>query len=201
MVDPEHMPDSIYDLADPRWKGRTGIAKPLFGTTATHAACLFAQLGSNSAREFFRSLKDNAVQVHSGNKSVALSVAAGRLAFGLTDTDDAMIELENGQPVRIVYPDRKEGQAGVLFVPNALALVKGAPHAEEGRALIEYLLSPKVEAALADDGSAQIPLNPRVTVRPRVTTPHEVKAMQIDFSVAAEHFDEAAAFITESFLR
>jgi iron(III) transport system substrate-binding protein len=35
-------PRSILALAEPRWRGRCGLAKPLFGTTATHAACLFA---------------------------------------------------------------------------------------------------------------------------------------------------------------
>ena len=31
-------PARLRDLTDSAWKGRAGIAKPLFGTTATHAA-------------------------------------------------------------------------------------------------------------------------------------------------------------------
>ena len=61
----------------------------------------------------------------SGNKQVAQAVAGGKLAFGLTDTDDAMIEIENGMPVAIVYPDQGEGQMGTLFIPNTLAPHQG----------------------------------------------------------------------------
>jgi len=193
-------PNSIHDLADPRWKGMTGIAKPLFGTTATHAACLFAELGREEAEMFFRGLKENEVRVESGNKSVALSVTAGRLAFGLTDTDDAIIELESGQPVRIVYPDCAPGELGVLFIPNTLALIKDAPHPEAGKKLIEYLLSPEVESKLAEAKSAQIPLNPKVKVKSRVKTPAEVNAMNVDFSQAATKFAETAVYIEKFFL-
>ena len=201
LVGPERMPDSIRALADPAWRGKVGIAKPLFGTTATHAACLFAHEGDVRAREFFQSLKDNDIQIQSGNKSLALNVAAGRLAFGLTDTDDAIIEMENGQPVTIVYPDAGSNQVGVLFIPNTLALIKGAPNAVAGRQLIEYLLSPEVEMALAASRSAQIPLNPDVHTRLRVRTPADVKAMDVDFSKASACFNETAEYVSTTFLR
>ncbi|GAG15102.1 unnamed protein product, partial [marine sediment metagenome] len=60
LVPESDRPTSIHDLADPRWKDRVGLAKPLFGTTATHAACLFAYWGDERAREFFLAVKENA---------------------------------------------------------------------------------------------------------------------------------------------
>ena len=201
LVPAADMPNSIRDLANPKWKGRTGIAKPLFGTTATHASCLFAQLGEEKTRDFFESIKKNEIQVMSGNKGVALAVSAGTLAFGLTDTDDAIIEVESGRPVRIVYPDSAKDALGTLFIPNTLSLLRGAPHADEGRQLIEYLLSPEIEKALATAKSAQISLNPNIKSRSRVMPATEVKAMSVDFGKAAESFDQASAYIERFFLR
>ncbi len=73
----ERRPKSIRDLTDPQWYDRCGIAKPLFGTTATHAACLFAAWGDDKAKDFFRGVKRNA-HIMSGNKQVAEAVAAVR---------------------------------------------------------------------------------------------------------------------------
>jgi iron(III) transport system substrate-binding protein len=194
-------PNSIRSLADPKWKGRAGIAKPLFGTTATHAACLFAAWGDAAARDFFRSLRENRVQIQSGNRTAARNVANGALAFCLTDTDDAIAEIESGSPVRIVYPDAQPGQIGVLFIPNTLSLIQNAPHPEAAKKLIEYLLSPDVETALAASKSAQIPLNPAVQTKPRVRTPAEAPPMKVDFARAAEAFASTAAYIEQHFLK
>ena len=120
-------PKGIKDLLDPKWKGKIGIAKPLFGTTATHAACLFAAWGEEKAKGYYRDLKANGVQVFSGNKQVATAVGSGQIAFGMTDTDDAMGEIDAGSPVAIVYPDRNPGELGTLFIPNTLAIMKGSP--------------------------------------------------------------------------
>lgn len=199
LVPADERPTSIHDLADPKWKGKIGIAKPLFGTTATHAACLFAVWGEERAKEFFHSLKHNSIQIMAGNKHVALAVANGQLAFGITDTDDAFIEQENGQPVAIVYPDRGADELGTLFIPNTLAIVKGSPHPDQARKLVDYLLEPVVEAKLAAGPSAQIPLNPHTQTSLGVETPATVKAMPVDFDAAVKHWDSTAQFIRQQF--
>jgi iron(III) transport system substrate-binding protein len=191
-------PKSIRDLTDIQWYEQCGIAKPLFGTTATHAACLFAAWGDDAAKEFFVSVKRNA-RIMSGNKQVAQAVAAGTLAFGLTDTDDAIVEIERGMPVAIVYPDQRDGEIGTLFIPNTLALIKGSPHPAEAEKLLDYLLSSNVERRLADGPSAQIPLREGVPASPRVKTPKEVRAMEVDWDAAAMKWDSAAEFLKTEF--
>jgi iron(III) transport system substrate-binding protein len=198
LVAPERRPKSIRDLIDPECHDRAGIAKPLFGTTATQAACLFAVWGDEAAKEFFRAVKQNC-RVMSGNKQVAQAVGAGSLAFGITDTDDALTEVENGMPVEIIYPDQEQGGLGTLFIPNTLALVKGSPHPEAAERLLDYLLTPEVERRLSEGPSAQIPLQPGVPCSPRVKTPDQVHAMDVDFAAAAEKWETAAGFLQSEF--
>lgn len=195
LVAKENLPKSIFDLANAQWKGKVAIAKPLAGTTATHVACLFATLGDERTKSFLTSLVENDIQVLGGNKQVAQAVASGQVAFGLTDTDDAMIEVEKGAPVAIVYPDREEKQLGTLFIPNTVAIIKGCPHPAQAKKLIDYLLAPPVEEKLAAGGSAQIPLNPAVKTKARVETPATVKAMSADFEAATQKWDVAQKFV------
>jgi iron(III) transport system substrate-binding protein len=199
LVAEEDRPQSIEDLTAERWRGQIGIAKPLFGTTATHAACLFAVWGDKRAEDYFERLIANDVHIMSGNKQVAQAVAGGQLAFGLTDTDDAIGELEAGKPLAIVYPDQQEGGPGTLFIPNTLAILKNCPHPAAARKLVDYLLSPQVETRLAEGPSGQIPLNPAVKAKTRVETPKTVRAMQVDFKAAAGQWDKAAKFLRERF--
>lgn len=195
-------PDSIEDLADPKWKGKVGIAKPLFGTTATHAAVLFAEWGDERAKEFFERLKENDVRVLAGNKQVALDVGSGALAFGITDTDDAIIERDHGSPVAIIFPDQAEDQIGTLFIPNTLAVIKGARHPEQARKLVDFLLQPAIEERLASGESAQFPVNPAVKTPSRAAPKNaaEIKWMEVDFHAAADKWETASGYIQKVFL-
>jgi iron(III) transport system substrate-binding protein len=134
-----------------------------------------------------------------GNKQVAQAVAGGSLAFGLTDTDDAVIEVERGMPVAIIYPDQKDGELGTLFIPNTLTIIKGSPNPEAAEKLVDYLLSADVERRLAEGPSAQIPLRPGVAASARVKTPADVRAMEVDWNAAADKWDTAAEFLTAEF--
>jgi iron(III) transport system substrate-binding protein len=200
-------PKSLLDLTDPKWKGRVAIAKPQFGTTATQAACLFEVLGPEAARGFYRGLKANDVRVVPGNKQAAEGVGNGDFAVGLTDSDDALIELNAGKPVAIVFPDAAGHPAhprlGVLYIPNTVAVIKGCPNPAGARQLVDYLLRPETEARLATGGGFQIPLNPQVKadLPAALLPPGKVKPMAVDWDHAADLWDEAQTFLRDEFAR
>ena len=108
---------------------QVGMAKPLFGTTATHATVLMHRWNEEKFRKFFAAVRDNA-RIYSGNKQVALAVARGTIDWGLTDTDDAIIEVDRGMPVRSFTRIRRRGQMGTLLIPNTVCVIKGTSHAD-----------------------------------------------------------------------
>jgi len=201
LVAPADRPTSIRDLTAKRWRGNVAMARPLFGTTATHAACLWATWGADQTKSFFRDIRANEAKILPGNKQVARAVSDGQVAFGLTDTDDAIIEIAAKRPVVIVYPDQEPSSLGTLYIPNTLAVLKNGPHAANAEPLVNYLLAPQVEEQLATGESAQIPLNPQVKITPRVASPRDVRPMQVDFAAAAEAWEAAATFLRDEFAK
>jgi iron(III) transport system substrate-binding protein len=194
-------PKSIRALLDPAWAGKAAIAKPLFGTTATHAAALFAAWGREEAEGFFLGLLKNDIAVLAGNATVRDQVARGAYAWGLTDTDDANGAVEDGLPAKWLLPDQEDDGIGTLVIPNSVALVKGGPNPAGGKALIDYLLSPAVEKRLAELRSMQIPLNPAVEAPDRVPKLPSIRTMDVPFEAMAAEMPESVAFIREEFLK
>jgi iron(III) transport system substrate-binding protein len=205
-------PKSLLDLADEKWKGQAVMARPLFGTTATQAACLFEVMGKEDAEKYYHALKENGIHIAPGNSQVARWVADGktpsgeRVAVGVTDTDDAMAMVKAKKKVALIFPDRegseKYPQFGTLYIPNTVAILKNASHPEAAKRLVDYLLSPEVEARLAEGDMHQIPLNPDVKAKlpEQIVTPDKVKkTMQVDFFKAAEMWDEVQDFLRKEF--
>jgi iron(III) transport system substrate-binding protein len=195
----EDFPKGLWELTKPEWKGKIAMAKPLFGTTATQAACLFQAWGKDKASDFYRKLHANGVELVTGNKQVAVGVGIGQYAIGLTDTDDAWAEIEAKKPVAMLFP-QGEPPDGVLFIPNTVAMIKGCPNPAGAKKLIDFLLSPEVEIKLAKSASKQIPLNPEVKLDLKpIETPQTVRALPVDFGQAAANWDESQAFLVKEF--
>jgi iron(III) transport system substrate-binding protein len=181
-------PRSIFDLADPRWRGQVAIADPRFGSTSFHVAALYALAGDERMDDFFRRLKANDVRIVDGNSVVRDMVARGEANVGLTDTDDVNVAIEGGQPVGMVLPDR-DG-LGVPVMPNMVSLIANAPHADEARKLIDYLLSADVERQLAQSAAVQIPLHAGVPGPKHLPGIDTFKPMTLDFARAASRVED-----------
>jgi len=191
LVPEREQPTSVMDLVDPRFRDRSAIANPLFGTTSMHAAALFQVLGPERAREFFERFIENGGTIVSSNGEVRRRVAAGDFAIGITDTDDFNVALLEGRPVRAVYPDQ-DGM-GTLVIPNAAVLIAGAPNPAAGRRFIDFVLRPETEQALAESEAAQIPLRPSVPAPERVARLSEIRAMSVNYTTLGDELEDLSA--------
>lgn len=192
----DDFPKTLWNLTEPRFKGQLVMARPLFGTTATQAACLFQSWGAEKASDFYRKLHANGIELVPGNKQVAEGVAKGQYAVGLTDTDDAVAEIEANRPVKMLFTD-----GDTLFIPNTVAMIKGCPNPAGAKKLIDFLLSPEVETKLAQSESRQIPLNPQVkldTIK-HLEGVRSVRALPVDFVKAAESWNQSQEFLVKEF--
>ncbi len=188
LVKPDEAPQSVFDLADPKWRGQVAVADPRFGSTSFHVAALYAVAGDEKMDDFFRRLKANGVRVVDGNSVVRDLVARGEVKVGLTDTDDVNVAIEDGQPIAMVLPDA--AGLGVPVMPNMLSLIANAPHPEEARKLIDYLLSPDVERQLAQSEAVQIPLHAGVQGPKNIPAINTFKPMTLDYTKAASRVED-----------
>jgi len=192
-------PQSIFDLTKPRWRGKLAMAYPLFGTTATQVAAWYAVLGAERTEAYLRALKANGVVIVNGNGASRDAVVQGEVPLGFTDTDDVNVAIQAGKPVAMIFPDR-DGM-GTLMIPNTVAFLAGAPHSQEGKRLIDFLLSREVESRLAFCQSMQIPVREGVKKPANVPDFGDIRAMQVGYRDIANHMEQAARFSRELFAR
>jgi len=202
LCDP-HAITGMWDLVDPKWSGKVGMAKPLTGTTMTHMAALYLTLGEERADEYLARIQtgsqSGAVNLTNGNSSVARLVGDGKLAFGWTDTDDFAVAKERGAPVAAVYPDAQG--CGTLLLPTAVAILKGAPHVENARRFVDWVLRPEIEKELAFSRSAQIPVRGSVERPPDMLVPGTFKVMRIEYGALGAELERRAERLKRLFLR
>ncbi|HSH67268.1 MAG TPA: extracellular solute-binding protein, partial [Bacteroidia bacterium] len=143
------------------------------------------ELGDDKANAFLNGLKQNNVLIATSNGDVKKRVADGEIAFGLVDTDDAIVAIREGKPAGMIFPDQNE--MGTLIVPNTISLITNSPNSENGKKLIDYLLSAEVEMQLAKT-AAQIPMiktEYQIPEMPNIKSISDIKSMNVDYEKAA----------------
>ena len=162
-VSKEQAPKRLEDVLDPKWKGRLVMAAPEFGTTGGDVGSWFAHYGPQRATEILQRLADNDIRLVSGNSTAVRMVATGQADICFTDTDDVYAGRRNDWPIAMNFLD--QAGDGALAIPNTAGVIAGAPHPEQARRLMEFLLSRQLEEMLAQSHSHNTPIHPDVAAK------------------------------------
>ena len=189
----EDFPNSVKDFVSGKYTGdQLAIAYPMFGTTKTMAAALYAQWGEEEGRNYFEDIVSLGVNVVDGNSVSKDMAASGQVAIGFTDSDDAREAIADGANVTMVYPDQEDGGMGTLITPSTVALIKGAPNEANARKFIDYILAERTERKLVEAGFYDI------SIRDAVNT-DSIKGMTISLERIYEYMDISAKDMEELF--
>src|SRR5256884_3310720 len=161
LVPEKAAPRSIFELTNPRWKGKLAIAGTRERTTLAWATALVALKGETFTRDFLKGLHANDLKILTDNTEVWQGVGRGEFAIGLTNSPNYYLARKAHYPVGVVYPDQHDGEVGTLLNLNAIALVKGAQHPDAAKRFIDFVLSPAAQRILIDRGY-EIPLKPDI---------------------------------------
>lgn len=137
---------------------RWAIAKPLYGTTLTHYAAWWRELGCDPLIAWHREWRARGGRELNGNAAVKDAVAQGVCDFGFTDSDDFFAAHDDHAAVAMEPARLASGRT--ICIPNTVAITRAARHGAAARQLVDFLLSAETELALARSKSRQIPLGP-----------------------------------------
>jgi len=138
LVRPQDAPKTYRDLLDPKWKGKLAwsVEEQLTGGLGFIVNVLDS-MGEERGTEYLTTLANQDIaRIRTGINGVTLALADKRYAVGVTvDNHHARIVDEKGAHVNWV------AIAPVLGLSNNIGLIKGAPHPNAARLLIDFNLS------------------------------------------------------------
>lgn len=142
LVEPEQI-TGWSDLLSPDFQGRIAFADPgVSGSCFTGLVTLmYAVEGEDPLPRFAENLDGRQLD-DSGD--VLTSVAGGTDLVGITLEGSALQRMAAGDDIALVYP-----ADGTSCVPDASALVKGAPHEDNARLFLDFTVSRDAQELLA----------------------------------------------------
>lgn len=174
-------PRSWEELLDSRWQGKIAFADPArSGSSYTALETMIQALDERyEADEVIRLFQQNLEgSAADDSTQIVEDVIMGRKLVGITLEESAMKYIAKGEDIGMIYP--KEGTSAV---PDGCAIVKNAPHEENAKLFLEFIVGEDVQHLLEDQLF-------RRSVRKDIAGKLPMKELQYDMGRAEESRDE-----------
>jgi iron(III) transport system substrate-binding protein len=137
-------PKTWHDLLNPIYRGNVVHTLPYAsGTMHETVEILMQAFGEQEAWKYLRLLAAQLARFSTGSTDTTQLVARGEVPIGIAQPQmNAMAARKDGFPVRDLLPEK------TILVPEAVALLKGAPNEKVGKIFLDWLYS--------DDGQKHV---------------------------------------------
>ncbi len=176
------VPNTVFDLTDPKWKGKVGIS-PSNASFESFVTAIRVLRGDDAARAWLNDMKANDVQTFDNNILILNAVKEGVLPLGLINHYYFYEQVaESGMAaMKARLKFLPGGDPGALVNVAGVGVLKGSDKADQARRLVDYLLDTEAQKYFAEK-TKEYPLIEGVDAVADLPALDSLQAPEIDLS-------------------
>jgi iron(III) transport system substrate-binding protein len=152
------VPDSVFDLTDPKWKGKIGFP-PTNASFQAFVTAMRLSVGEERTVEWLERFAANDPRTYEKNTPVVEAVAAGEIELGLVNHYYLYLVKEEQPDAAVANHFLEAGDPGALVSVAGAAIIDGTDEEELAQDFVEYLLSDEGQRFYTEEAEeAEYPL-------------------------------------------
>lgn len=196
LVGEDELPESVWDLTDPTWSGRVGLAP----TNASFVAFVSGMLlleGEDRTREWLTGMAANDPVIFDGNGPIVRAADAGDLASGLVNHYYLLGLIRDQGDATAVNHFFGDGDPGALVMPTGVGALAAAANPEEALEFIRFLIDEESQRYFLEEVS-EYPVVSGIGTPTDQTPLEELPALDISLSELGTVIEQATDLIAEA---
>jgi len=144
-------PKSFADLLDPKFKNKIQYSTPGQAGDGTAVMLLVNEVfgSKDSGFDYLKKLQTNNRGPSSSTGKLTALVNKGELWVANGDLQMNFSQMADNPNIQVFWPTGADGTRTTFAIPYYIGLVQGAPHAEAGKKLIEFLLTAEAQTMVS----------------------------------------------------
>lgn len=178
LVKPAELPQSVFDLTNPKWKGKIGWA-PTNGSFQAFITALRVSQGEEKAKQWLKDIKANQPKEYPKNAPIVEALARGEISVGLVN-HYYLEEFKQENPLAPVAHHYTR-DVGSLVNVAGVAILDSAHHPKLAEKFANFLLSNEAQEYFATQ-TYEYPLASGILVASKSKTLDQIPTPTIDLS-------------------
>ena len=194
------VPDSVFDLTDPKWKGKIGIA-PTNASFQAFVTAMRLDVGEERTRQWLEELKANDPKFYEKNTPVVEATASGEVELGLVNHYYLYLVKEEQPDAPIANKYLPGHDPGALVSVAGAGILESAEHADAAERFVEFLLADPQQRFYTEEAEeAEIPLVAGIDPKEGVPTLAELsgRGPNVDLSSFGAELERTLELLNET---
>jgi iron(III) transport system substrate-binding protein len=194
------VPDSVFDLTDPKWKGKIGLP-PTNASFQAFVTAMRLDVGDERTKQWLEELKANEPKFYEKNTPTVEAVASGEIELGLVNHYYLYLVKEEQPDAPIENKYLPGDDPGALVSVAGAGILDGAEHADAAERFVRFLLEDEQQRFYTEEAEeAEIPLVEGIEPREGVPTLDELsgRGPDVDLSAFGEQLERTLELLNET---
>jgi iron(III) transport system substrate-binding protein len=194
----DEVPDSVFDLTDPKWKGRIGIA-PTNASFQAFVTAMRLSEGDDATRQWLVDLKENDPKEYEKNTPIVEAAAAGEIDLGLVNHYYLYLVQEEQPDAPIANHYLAAGDPGALVSVAGAAVLDSSDQSEDAERFVEYLLSDEGQRFYVDEAEeTEYPLVEGIEPKEGLPPLDDLQGPDVELTAFGEELESTIELLRET---